>query len=118
MNPTFRSSIALATLVVAGAVQPASAQDAAAVVVAPMNCPKPGDFAPVDRASPEMTRFQKRLEEYKNCVFAYTKTNGAKASDFAAQSRAYADAANGAIDDYNAYVTELNKQRGDDTKKK
>ena len=108
-------SSALAAIAFSAAAQTPDAP--AAVVVAPMNCPKPGEFAPVDQQSAEATRFRKRLEEYKTCVQSYTKTNSAKANEFAAQSRAYGDAANKAIDDYNAYVTELNAKQKEDTRK-
>ena len=85
----------------------------APVVVAPMDCPNPGS-PPLDKASPGMARFSKRVEEYKVCVNKYAAANGAKANEFADQARAYSDAANKAIDDYNAYVTQLNESTKSD----
>lgn len=79
-----------------------------AVEVPAMTCPSPGGL-PVDRGGAEMGRFQKRVDDYKVCVNEYTKATGAKANEYAAQSRAYAEASNKAIDDYNAYVTGLNE---------
>ncbi len=86
------------------------AQDPAPTTVTapPMDCQKPGDTVP--SAGAEVGRFQKRLEDYKNCIGAYSRTNGAKANELAAQSRVYGDAANKAIEDYNAYVAQLNAQ--------
>lgn len=85
-----------------------AATAAAAAAVPAMDCPVPG-FAPLDKSGTEMTRFQKRVDEYKVCVNKYAAANGAKANELADQSRAHADAANKAIDDYNAYVTKLNE---------
>jgi hypothetical protein len=109
------ATIALAFVASSYAQDPAPAP--APLAAPPMDCQKPGDFAPLDRSSPEAGRFQKKLEEYKVCVGAYARTNGAKANELAAQSRVYSDAANKAIDDYNAYVTQINDKTKADLKK-
>lgn len=109
---TLRSVVSLSACLTLAAAVPARAQPApapaAAVEVAPNTCVKPGDAPPVDRTGTELPKFQKRLDAYKACVNEYAAANGAKANDFAAQSRAYSAAANKAIEDYNAYVTMLN----------
>lgn len=107
---TIRSAVALTGCLTVLCSLSAFAQQPAApaVDVPPMTCVSPGS-APIDRASPSMTRFSKRVEEYKVCVNQYTAMVGAKANDLAAQSRAYSDAANKAIDDYNAYIIALNE---------
>ena len=86
--------------------QPAPA--AAAVVVPPMNCENPG-AVPIGPQGPAMTRFQKKVDDYKICVNQYVAATGAKSNEFNEQARVYRDAANKAIDDYNAYVTKLNE---------
>ena len=109
MKLTIRSAASLsASLTVLFAASAHAQQPAATVEVPSMNCPSPGS-PPLDRASPDMARFQKRVDEYKVCVNQYASTTGAKANEYAAQSRAWSDAANKAIDDYNAYVTKLNE---------
>ena len=110
----------LATCALAGSIAltlPARAQDAAgagaAVVVPAMTCEKPGAL-PLDRASPDMGRFQKRMDAYQGCVNEYARAQAAKANAYAAQSRAYGEAANKTIDDFNAYVADLNERtKGD-----
>lgn len=89
---------------------PAAAPD---VVVPQMNCENPGT-APLDRAGAAMTRFIKRVEDYKVCVNAYTAAQSAKANEYAAMSRAYGDAANKAIDGYNDYINALNASQKSD----
>jgi hypothetical protein len=111
-----RTAIASATLLLA-LTAPSYAQEPTTVAAPPVDCQKPGDFAPLDRSSPEAAKFQKKLEEYKNCVGVYARTNGAKANELAAQSRVYSDAANKSIDDYNAYVVQLNEKTKADLKK-
>ncbi len=83
------------------------------VAVPTMNCDNPGT-APLDRAGAAMTRFIKRVEDYKVCVNAYTAAQSAKANDYAAMSRAYGDAANKAIDGYNDYINALNASQKSD----
>jgi hypothetical protein len=96
---------------VAHAQTPASA---AAMAQVPVNvCQDPGN-APLDRASPDMTRFAKRVEEYKLCTNKYVTEQGAKSNELADQARAYGEAANKAIDDYNTYINKLNEQTKSD----
>ena len=106
MTITIRSTARLLAALAAVSSFAALAQTAAEPPT--MNCPNPGS-SPLDRASPDMNRFQKRVEEYKVCVNTYAASTGAKANDYAAQSKTWSDAANKAIDDYNAYVTKLNE---------
>ena len=94
---------------------PAGAQQAApapasAVVVPPMSCDKPADTPLLNPSSSHIQRLQKQIETYKLCVNEYSRSMGAKSNEAADQARAYAAAANGAIDDYNTYVTALNER--------
>jgi hypothetical protein len=119
-----RSTVTLlSALVAAACALPAIAQEGAAAGPPAMTCQNPGDRPPLDRASPDAGKFQKRLDDYKACVGLYAKTNGTRANEIAAesrehatkadalaaQSRAYGDAANKAVNEFNAYVSELNK---------
>lgn len=81
---------------------------ASAVVVPPMQCEKPGDNAGIEPNQAQINRFQKKVDDYKLCVNGYAKSMGAKSNEFADMARTYAAAANGAIEEYNAYVTSLN----------
>lgn len=110
MTTILRSAAALSACLLAVAAVPSHAQQPASSADVPvLNCTNPG-FPPLDRASPEMGRFQKRVDAYKVCVNDYTKTVGAKSNELAAQAQVYSDAANKAIDDYNTYVTSLNEK--------
>ncbi len=108
---SIRSAALLTACFAAVCAQGAAAQQAAAataaVEVPPSTCTKPG-FVPLDKSSPDMGRFQKRFDEYKICVQAYAETNRAKSEEIGAQARAYSDAGNKAIDEYNTYVNALN----------
>ncbi len=111
------SAIRIAAAVAAGLTLTCAATGSAVAQTAPaaaptvtvpaMNCDNPGT-APLDRAGSQMTRFIKRVDDYKLCVNAYTAAQGAKAQEYAAMSRAYEDAANKAIDGYNEYINALN----------
>ena len=81
---------------------------APAVVISPMKCEKPADTPLLDPSSTHIKRFQKQVDDYKVCVNEYSRAMGAKSNEYADQARAYAAAANGAIDDYNTYVNALN----------
>ncbi|MGI9025094.1 MAG: hypothetical protein ACR2GP_05860 [Burkholderiaceae bacterium] len=88
---------------------PAHAAPAATTVaVPPIQCEKPADTPLLDPSSAHLKRFQKQVDDYKVCVNEYSRSMGAKSNEYADQARAYAAAANGAIDDYNTYVTALN----------
>jgi hypothetical protein len=121
MSSTIRTAASVSALAFLTCALPVRAQQpASAAAVPPPACEKPADFAPLDRSDHRaMTRFQKGLDDYKTCIGDYSKTNGAKANELAAQSRVYADAANKAIDDFNAYIQEMNAKAaaaGDDNK--
>jgi len=107
MTSMFRSVASLGLLAVLPLAAPAQTA-APAVQVPAMECENPGS-APLDKASPQMGRFSKKVEDYKICVNAYVKVTGAKSNEFADQAKAYNEAANKAIDDYNTYVTKLNE---------
>ena len=93
---------------------PAPVLAAGAVVVPPMQCDKPGDNAGIEPSQAQVNRFQKKVDDYKLCVNGYAKTMGAKSNEHADMARTYAAAANGAIEEYNAYVTALNaKMKGE-----
>lgn len=99
-----------------GAPAPASASTpaASAVAIPAMQCEKPGDNPGIEPNQAQINRFQKKVDDYKLCVNAYAKSTGAKANEFADSARAYSAAANGAIEEYNAYVTALNaKAKGE-----
>ena len=100
---------AAALLLVAGASAQAQTPPAADASAGPppIDCPKPGAY-PLDKSGPQVSKFQKQLDDYKNCVGDYSRVNGAKANALSAESRRYADAANQSIDDFNAYVKGLN----------
>ncbi len=84
------------------------------VAIPAMQCEKPADSHLADPTAAHLKRLQKEVEQYKVCVNDYAHAMGAKANEFADQSRAYATAANGAIESYNTLVTELNaKAKGD-----
>lgn len=108
---SIRPAALLTACLAAFGVQEAVAQQPAAaptaVEVPQSTCKEPG-FAPLDRNSPDMGRFQKRFDEYKVCVQAYAAANQAKATEYETQARAYSDAANKTIDAYNSYVNNLN----------
>ncbi len=97
----------------AHAQQPAPA--ASTVVVPPMQCEKPADTPLLDPSSTHIKRFQKQVDDYKLCVNEYSRVMGAKSNEYADQARAYAAAANSAIDDYNTYVTALNARAKGET---
>ena len=112
MTSTFRSAASIALLAALPfAVQAQSATTA--VQVPAMDCENPGS-APLDKASPQMGRFTKKVDDYKNCVNAYVKVTGGKSNELADQSKAYNEAANKAIEDYNAYIVKLNESTKSD----
>ncbi len=76
-------------------------------VIPPMQCEKPGN-PPLDQA--QMLRFGKRVDEYKLCVNEYARQMGAKGNEYADIARVYTNAANGAVDQYNEYVKDLNEK--------
>lgn len=84
------------------------AQATTAVQVPAMDCENPG-AAPLDKNSPQMGRFAKKVEDYKVCVNAYVTVTGGKSNELNEQAKAYNEAANKAIEDYNAYITKLNE---------
>ena len=87
------------------------AQTAAATVQVPgPDCENPG-AAPLDKNSPQMGRFTKKVEDYKTCVNAYVKVTGGKSNEYADQAKAYNAAANKAIEEYNAYIVKLNESQ-------
>ncbi len=93
---------------------PATTTAASTVTIPPLQCEKPSDALLIDPTAAHMKRLQKEVDDYKVCVNAYSHAMGAKANDLAEQSRAYAAAANGAIEGYNTFVTRLNaKAKGD-----
>jgi hypothetical protein len=108
MKVTIRTLAALSAVVVAGTFAAAHAQTAAAPVIAPSNCEKPADYVPLDNSSTQMARIQRRVDAYKKCVNDYAQVNNAQAQEHAVQAKAYQDAANKAIEEYNAFVNELN----------
>lgn len=87
---------------------PAAAPAANAVAVPPISCEKPPPTPGIDPGSAQIKRFQKQVEDYKTCVNEYARAMGVKSNEYAAQARAYAAAANGAIDEYNTFATDLN----------
>lgn len=94
----------------------ASAQQAASGSTNPsavpaMNCEKPGDSAGIEPSNAQQQRFQKKVDAYKVCVNDYAKAMGAKANEYVDLARSYSNAANGAIESYNAYVTALNEKQ-------
>ena len=100
------SSAALAQQAAAGSTNPA---------IPPMNCEKPGDSAGIEPNYAQQQRFQKKVGTYKLCVDDYAKAMSAKADEYVEIAKTYTNAANGAIDSYNTYVTALNaKQKGID----
>lgn len=76
--------------------------------VPPLSCEKPPSGPGIEPGSAQIKRYQKQVDDYKTCVNDYARAMGAKSNEHAAQARAYAAAANGAIDQYNAFATDLN----------
>lgn len=106
MTSTIRSAAFLASLTLFPFA--AHAQATTAVQVPAMDCENPG-AAPLDKNSPQMGRFAKKVEDYKVCVNTYVKATGGKSNEYNEQAKAYNEAANKAIEDYNAYITKLNE---------
>ena len=80
-----------------------------------MNCENPGDSAGIEPNYAQIQRFQKKIDVYKLCVNDYAKAMGAKANEHVEIAKTYSNAANGAIESYNTYVTALNaKQKSAD----
>ncbi len=103
------SRILVRVALVAGCLATAAhAQQPAPVVVEPMKCDKPTRLMSDNPSSAEVSRAQKEVEAYKNCVNAYAKSNADKAQALIAQANAYREAANSAIGEYNDFATELN----------
>ena len=100
--------VVLVAGVLATAVHAQQPATATAVDVPPMKCDKPNRLAQDNPSSAEISRIQKEVEAYKNCVNSYAKLNADKAQALIAQANAYRDAANNAIGEYNDYATELN----------
>jgi hypothetical protein len=105
---TLAASMAgLAMLVVASAHGQGAPAAPAMPTIPPMQCEKPGN-PPLDQQ--QMLRFGKRVDEYKLCVNEYARQMGTKGNEYADIARAYTNAANGAVDQYNEYVKDLNEK--------
>lgn len=105
----------LATALIACA-SAASAQQAATGSTSPsavpaMNCEKPGDSVGIEPSNAQQQRFQKKIDAYKACVSDYAKAMGAKANEYVDLAKTYSNAANAAVESYNAYVTALNERQ-------
>jgi hypothetical protein len=110
MKFTIRTMASLSALTVACMTFSSHAQTTPAAVDVPKNpCVKPSDYKPIDATSAEMARVTKRVDAYKNCINDYAKGANGKAADLASQAQAYQEAGNQAIDEFNAFVAELNK---------
>jgi hypothetical protein len=57
-------------------------------------------------------RFEREIKTYGDCVKAYVSERQAAANALQAQAKAHADAANVAINDYNALMKKINEQAG------
>lgn len=139
MNRSFCSAVVMSAFSMMVVAQTVSAQDATPDAgPPPVDCPKPAGVMPVKGTKTEMAQYQKRIDDYKACVNVYAAANMTKAKELQAQAQAlqtqaqntqtkaqstqtqaqaYATAANGAIDEFNAYVTALNRQ-GEEAAKK
>ncbi len=121
MHPSNRPSrlhaaLAVATLALtplfanAQTAAPAAPPTATPVVVPVMDCPTPGDVPKAQPGMNTMERFQKKVDDYKKCINAYSLSLRAQANDHAQTAKAYSDASNAAIESYNAYVNKINEQ--------
>ena len=113
MNPT--------TLMAAAVITMASTVTANAQSVSPSDisvpthtCEKPTGGPGLDKSNYErQQRFQKKVDAYKDCINTYTKEMGNRAQDQYDLGKKYQEAGNAAINEYNAYVTDLNKNYGE-----
>jgi hypothetical protein len=112
MKFTIRTMASLSALAAACATFSSHAQTTApAAADIPKNpCVKPSDYVPLDGTSAEMARVTKRVDTYKNCINDYSKGVNGKANELASQAQAYQDAGNQAVDEFNAFVAELNSK--------
>lgn len=109
-------SLALATLVAAGAAAaqtaaPAAAPAGAAPVLAGANCPKP-DAHPGRLASENQRRgWGKEVTAWETCMKKYVAEVSAKADDAVKIANAAVARSNAAVDEYNAIVKDLQAQQ-------
>lgn len=109
MKFTIRTMASLSALTVACVAFSSHAQTPPADI--PKNpCAKPSDYVPMDGTSAEMARVSKRVDAYKNCINDYSKGVNGKAAELVSQAQAYQDAGNQAVDEFNAFVAELNSK--------
>jgi hypothetical protein len=93
--------------------QPAPAAPAAPVPpVAAPTCESPGDLpTTVKPGMNTVDGFQKKVDNYGNCMKAYVAEHRTAAETAVATARAHQDAANEAVSKYNNYVNALNEQQ-------
>jgi hypothetical protein len=109
MKLTIRTMASMSALTVACMTFSSRAQTPPAAADIPKNpCAKPSDYVPMDGTSAEMARVTKRVDAYKNCINDYSKGVNGKAADLVSQAQAYQEAGNQAVDEFNAFVAELN----------
>ncbi len=139
MNRSFCSAVVLSAFTIVAGMPIAWADDVTADAgPAPVDCPQPEGPMPLKASKAEAAKNQQRIDAYKTCVTTYQMANITKAKELQAQAQnlqtqaqtiaaqaqttqaraqAYANAANGAIDGFNAYVANLNAQSQDAQKK-
>ena len=92
--------------------QPAPAAPAASVpAVAAPTCESPGDLPTAKPGMNTVDGFQKKVDNYGNCMKAYVAEHRTAAETAVATARAHQDAANEAVSKYNNYVNALNEQQ-------
>lgn len=139
MNRSFYSAVALSACTFLVGVPVAFADDAVPdAAPVPSTCKPPEGPVVVKASKAEIAKNQQRFDEYKACVNAYSAANMTKAKELQAQAQSlqnqamsyqaqaqatqaraqsFAEAAGGAVDAYNTYTTNLNKQLEDAQKK-
>ena len=94
-----------------------AAQQLPALVTPPAHkCEKPVGGPGVDPTYEQQKRSQKKVDSYKKCINKYAAEMKTQADEHFEITKRFQDAANAAIDEYNAYANDLNAQHGNKDK--
>jgi hypothetical protein len=85
----------------------AESNTGASVQIPSLSCEKPGD-APLQPTYDQQKRYDKKREGYKECVMKYVGEMKKQADAEFEVSKKYQDAANGAIEEYNTWASQVN----------
>lgn len=106
------ADLMLAGLVSAVCFMAAAQQSPAPFTIPAHNCEKPAGGPGVQPSYEQTQRFQKKVDAYKDCINKYASDMRKQADEHLEITKKYQDAGNAAINEYNAYVTDLNAQYG------